>query len=72
MRIHLSDEASARDLSEFLRSRIGAVVDQKVQDELEVSLVGSYSEEAMQDEIELAVKRWSFVRQKPEPLITRG
>ena len=69
MRIRLSDPAAARDLSEFLRSRIGAIVEQREQGELEVSLVGSYGDRAMQERIELAVGQWSFVRQQPDPLV---
>ena len=69
MRIRMTDPAAARDLSEFLHSRIGAIVEQAQQDELEVSLVGSYGDTAMRERIELAVGQWSFVRQQPEPIV---
>jgi hypothetical protein len=65
MRIRVSDPAAAVDLSEFLRSRVGAVVEQSRSrpggpTELEVSLLGSYGEEALRDEVEAAVRRWSM------------
>jgi len=75
MRIRIGDPASATDLSEFLRVRIGAVVEEKGAErpgsdsELEVSLLGSYSEEAHRTEIEAAVRRWAMYRQRPEPVV---
>jgi hypothetical protein len=65
MRIRVSDLAAAFDLSEFLRSRIDAIVepsarkDQGPATELEVSLLGSYSEEALREELECAMSGWS-------------
>ena len=67
MRIRVSDPSAARDFSEFLRSRIDAIVehserkDPEAATELEVSLLGSYSEEALREELEGAVRRWSML-----------
>ena len=67
MRIRVNDPAAAVDLSEFLRARIGAVVEQLERlgpgttAELEVSLLGSYGEEALRDELESALRRWSML-----------
>lgn len=69
MRVHVGDPAATSDLGAFLRSRLGALVDQPRPGELEVSLIGSYGDTAMRDQIELAVRRWSFVRQRPDSLV---
>ena len=67
MRIRVSDPSAALDFSEFLRSRIDAIVEHSVRKgpapatELEVSLLGSYSEEALREELEAALKRWSML-----------
>jgi hypothetical protein len=67
MRIRVSDPGAAVDLSEFLKSRIGAVVEQLEQlkpgtpAELEVSLLGSFGEEALREELESALRRWSML-----------
>ena len=65
MRVRLEDPAAAADLAEFLRRRIGAVVEQTGGRELEVSLLGSFGDEAMRDELESALRRWELVRQQP-------
>jgi hypothetical protein len=72
LRIQLKDPAERRDLSAFLRARVGAIVDETEPSELEVSLLGSYGADAMHKQIELAVKRWSFVRRRPEPRLEAG
>jgi hypothetical protein len=67
MRIRVSDPAAAVDLSEFLKARIGAIVEQLdglkpgATAELEVSLLGSYGEDALREELEAALKRWSML-----------
>jgi hypothetical protein len=67
MRIRVSDPGAAVDLSEFLKARIGAVVEQLdglkpgATTELEVSLLGSYGEEALREELESALRRWSML-----------
>jgi hypothetical protein len=65
MRVRVDDPDTAADLAEFLRRRIGAVVEQTGGRELEVSLLGSYGDAAMRDELETALRRWELVRQKP-------
>jgi hypothetical protein len=75
MRIRVSDPSAALDLSEFLRSRIGAIVEQAdwkrpgKPAELEVSLLGSYGEEALRDELESAVRRWSMLEGHREAVV---
>ena len=75
MRVRLTDPAAAVDLSEFLRARIGAVVEQTSprrpggETLIEVSLLGSYGEEALRSEIEAAVRRWAISRRRPAPVI---
>ena len=65
MRVRLEDPDAAADLAEFLRWRIGAVVERTGGRELEVSLLGSFGDEAMRDELETALRRWELVRQQP-------
>jgi hypothetical protein len=67
MRIRVSDASAALDLTEFLRSRVGAIVEQADWKrrgsgaELEVSLLGSYGEDALRNELEAALRRWSML-----------
>ncbi len=65
MRVRVEDPGAAADLAEFLRQRIGAIVEQTSGRELEVSLLGSYGDAAMRDELETALRRWELVRQRP-------
>jgi hypothetical protein len=65
MRVHLSDPSATSDLREFLRARVGAIVDQSGRDELEVSLVGSYGVGPMREQIALEIGRWRFVSRRP-------
>lgn len=58
MRIRLTDPARIQDLIDFLESRTDAIVDQVSEDELEVSLLGSYSHDAMQMELYLRIRAW--------------
>jgi hypothetical protein len=71
MRVRLSDPESARDLGEFLKARIGAIVEQQgaAGNELEVSLLGSFGEAAMRSELDTAVRRWTLVRQRPGAVV---
>jgi hypothetical protein len=71
MRLRVSDPETARDLAEFLRARIGAVVQtHEARDgEFEVSLLGSFGEAAMREEIGAAVRQWSLARQQPGTLV---
>lgn len=66
MRIRVSDPAAAVQLSEFLRARVGAIVQPGRTrpggpTELEVSLLGSYGEDALRDEVDAVVRRWSML-----------
>jgi len=65
MRVRVDDPDAADDLAEFLRRRIGAIVEQTGGRELEVSLLGSYGDAAMRHELETALRRWELVRQRP-------
>jgi len=73
MRVRVTDPAAAADLSEFLRARVGAVVEQTsprrpdAETELEVSLLGSYGEDALRSELEAALRRWAIARRRPTP-----
>jgi len=71
MRVRLSDPDAAHDLGEFLRERVGAIVEARGADgrELEVSLLGSFGEDAMRDELHAAVRRWTLVRQLPDAVV---
>ena len=74
MRVRVNDPGAALDLAEFLRARIGALVQQTGATgpgqpaELEVSLLGSYSEDALRDEIDAALRRWAIARGRPSDL----
>ena len=72
MRVRVGDAASAADLGEFLRTRIGAIVEQSGRGELEVSLLGSFGDDAMREELETAVRRWALVRQRPGATVKIG
>jgi len=72
MRVRLDDTAATRDLDEFLRRTVGAIVDRRELQELEVSLVGSFSDSALRAQIELAVGRWRFMRRHPDELVVVG
>jgi hypothetical protein len=62
MRIRLSDPALIPDLIEFLRARVDAVVTQTADDEVEVSLLGSYAHGLMRMELYLRVRAWEAGR----------
>jgi hypothetical protein len=70
MRIRVSDPAAAADLAEFLRGRIGAIVEATGRpSELEVSLLGSFGEDAMRRELEAATRRWSLLDRHPDAVV---
>jgi hypothetical protein len=71
MRLRVTDGDSARDLGDFLRERIGAVVDatEAASGELEVSLLGSFGEHAMREEVAAAVRQWTLARQGPASMV---
>jgi hypothetical protein len=58
MRLRVSDPSLIPDLLDFLRSTPDAVVDVLGDDEVEVSLMGSYALDAMRMELYLRVRAW--------------
>jgi hypothetical protein len=70
MRLRVTDAATALDLSEFLRVRVGAIVEASAPGHLEVSLLGSFSEEAHRHELEIAVQQWRLLRRLPDGTVT--
>ncbi len=58
MRIRLSSAELMDELVEFLRAEPAAVVEQVTQDEIEVSLLGSYQEDALRMELYLRLRAW--------------
>ena len=58
MRLRLSDPALLPDLLDFLQSSPDAVVDVVGEDEVEVSVVGSYRLDTMRMELFLRVRAW--------------
>jgi hypothetical protein len=68
MRLRLSDPSLLPDLLEFLRSRPDVIVD-VVDDEVEVSLVGSYALDAMRMELYLRIRAWEAARRASAELV---
>jgi hypothetical protein len=74
MRVRVSDPGAVLDLAEFLRARVGAIVQQTGGSgpgqpaALEVSLLGSYSEEALRGELDATIRRWAISRGRPDDL----
>jgi hypothetical protein len=58
LRIRLSSPDLLDDLLEFLRAEPSAVVEQLSDDEVEVSLLGSYQQEALRMQLELRLRAW--------------
>jgi hypothetical protein len=58
MRVRLSDPALIPDLVEYLGSTPDIVADVVGDDEVEVSLMGSYALDAMRMEVYLRVRAW--------------
>jgi hypothetical protein len=62
MRLRVSNPALIPDLLEFLRSRADLVAEEVSDDEVEVSLVGSFNADAMHMELYLRVRAWEAGR----------
>ena len=62
MRIRISDPRLAPDLAEFLRQRVDVAVSEAGEDELEVSLIGSYASDSMRPELDLRIRAWEAAR----------
>lgn len=58
MMIQISDPRAMGALSEFMRARVDAVVEQVTPNGLAISLLGSYSNTAMAKEIGSALRQW--------------
>ena len=58
MRIRLSNPSLLPELVEFLRTRADAVVTPVDDDEVEVTLLGSYAQDAMRMELYLRLRAW--------------
>jgi hypothetical protein len=58
MRLRVSDPALLPELLEFLQSRFDVVAEQTAEDELSLSLLGSYGSDAMRMEVYLRVRAW--------------
>jgi hypothetical protein len=69
MRLRLNDPSLVPDLLEFLRSRPDVVVDVVDDDEVEVSLVGSYALDAMRMELYLRIRAWEAARRASAPSV---
>jgi hypothetical protein len=69
MRLRLSDSSLVPDLLEFLRSRPDVIVDVVDDDEVEVSLVGSYALDAMRMELYLRIRAWEAARRTSAELV---
>ena len=69
MRLRLSDPSLISDLLEFLRSRPDVIVDVVDDDEVEVSLVGSYALDAMRMELYLRIRAWEAARKTSAALV---
>jgi hypothetical protein len=62
MRLRLSDPDLIPGLLEFLESRIDLVTKQVSENEVELSLLGSYNEDAAQMTVDLLVRAWMASR----------
>ena len=62
MRLRVTDPALVPELVEFLQARLDVVAAQVGDDEVEVSLLGSYSNDAMRMELYLRVRAWEVGR----------
>jgi hypothetical protein len=69
MRLRLNDPSLVSDLLEFLRSRPDVIADVVDDDEVEVSLVGSYALDAMRMELYLRIRAWEAARRASAPSV---
>jgi hypothetical protein len=72
MRVRAEGEEAAADLAEFLRARVGAIVERTGRGELEVSLLGSYNSDALREKVEDAVRRWASSTGNPAARVEDG
>lgn len=69
MRLRLSDPSLIPDLLEFLQATPDVIVDVVDDDEVEVSLVGSYALDAMRMELYLRIRAWEAARSASAPSV---
>ncbi len=69
MRLRLSDPSLIPELLDFLQSTPDVVVDVIGDDEIEVSLMGSYALDAMRMELYLRVRAWEAARNARSELV---
>jgi hypothetical protein len=62
MRLRVSNPALIPDLLGFLRSRVDVVAEEVSDNEVDVSLLGSYNADAMNIELYLRVRAWEAGR----------
>jgi hypothetical protein len=62
MRLRLSNPDLVPELLEFLESRIDLVTKRVSENEVELSLLGSYNEDAAQMTVDLLVRAWQASR----------
>jgi hypothetical protein len=65
MRLRLSDPHLVPDLLQFLESRLEVVVERIGENEVELSLLGSYNPEAERMTVDLLVRAWEAGRDAP-------
>lgn len=58
MMIQVSDSNAVDGLSDFLQTRMNAIVEQTTPHGLEISLLGSFNNSAMAKEIGAALREW--------------
>lgn len=58
MRVRITAPEQLEDLVEFLRREVDAAIVNVSEDEIEVSLLGSYSHDAMRMELYLRLRAW--------------
>ena len=62
MRARLSSADLLDELLEFLRAEPGAVVEPVSDDEVEVSLLGSFQQDALRMQLELRLRAWEAMQ----------
>jgi hypothetical protein len=65
MRLRLSDPHLVPDLLQFLELRLEVVVERISENEVELSLIGSYNREAERMTVDLLVRAWEAGRDAP-------
>jgi hypothetical protein len=69
MRVRVASPALLEELLVFLRSEPDVVLEEITDDEVEVSLLGSYGSEPMRMELYLRLRAWEAARRAGEPTV---